>query len=245
MKFVDCTWEIENIGKRTCEICYEDKEVFNEELLKEKSNAFDYVVVKVPMNNSNINIGLSKMGFAMIETQLNISKKYKDFNFDDRLVKLLYNHVSDCIVTAEDDLNRILMKMTPDMFSTDRIYLDPHFSHDCSCRRYANWMKSEFRENRAIIKIIMYDGIEIGFGMSRGKGGISYGLLGGIYEGVQAEGYGFLTACAGFITAHKSNNPFIKTYTSISSNNLPMLQIYNYLNFKIDSMMYVFVKHNL
>ena len=245
MKLVDCTWEIKNIGKRTCEITYDDKDIFNRSVLVKKMEGFEYVVVKIPMNHPEMNMGLSDLGFTMIETQLNISKCYKDFNFEDRLVKHLYPRVSDQLVSTKDELNEIIDRMTPDMFNTDRIYLDSHFSHDSSCKRYANWMKTEFNNNTCIIKKIYLDGNEIGFCMYREKDGVSYGLLGGLCESEQSEGYGLLTACSGFITAKKNSAPFKKTFTAISSNNVSMLQIYNYLNYKIDKMMYVYIKHIL
>lgn len=244
MEFINCNWEIENIGKRTCEISYNDKDVFDKLVLLDRIQDYEYVVVKIPMNRSEMNLGLSDLGFAMIETQLYISKSYKEFDFEDRLVKHLYPYVSDQLVSTEEDLDEIIGKITPDMFSTDRIYLDSHFSHDSSCNRYANWMKTEFNNESAIIKKIFFDGNEIGFGMTREQKGVLYGLLGGIYESEQSEGYGLLTACYGFITAKKNNSPFKKVFTAISSNNVPMVQIYNYLNFKIDNMKYVFVKHN-
>ena len=244
MIFVDCTWELDNIGKRTCEVTYDDKDIFNSSVLVDKIKGFEYIVVKIPMNHPEMNMGLSDLGFTMIETQLNISKCYKDFNFDDRLVKYLYPRVSDKLISTEKEILENIEKMTPDMFNSDRIYLDPNFPHNSSCKRYANWMRTEFKKEGCIIKRIYIDGIEIGFAMSREKNGISYGLLGGIYECEQSEGYGLLTACFGFITAKKNSSPFKKAVTTISSNNVPMVNLYNYLQFKIDSMRYVFVKHN-
>ena len=244
MEFVDCIWELDNLGKRTCEISYNDKDVFNIDDLFNKIKSYEYVVVKVPMNMPYINARLSELGFILIETQLSISKKYKDFNFDDRLIKCLYPRVSEKIVSSEEDLCFILDRISSNMFSTDRIYLDPNFGQDCSMRRYKNWLRTEFHNNTSIIKSIVYDGNEIGFGMHREKDGITYGLLGGIYENSQSEGFGMLTACFGFLTSKKFGKPFKKTLTAISSNNVPMVQIYNYLNFKIDNMKYVFVKHN-
>jgi len=244
MRFIDCTWEIANIGHRTCEISYEIGEEFNKVELLEKTQSFEYIVVKVPMNHPVINIGLAGLGFVLIETQINISKKFKDFNFNDRLVKQLYPHVTEQIVSTEGELDVVLNRMTPNMFSTDRIYLDPYFSPETSRNRYANWVKTEFLKGSSDLKRIMYNGEDIGFFMSREHEGVLDGLLGGIYEGRQSEGLGFLTACSCFISAYKNNNPFKKVFTAISSNNVPMWQIYDYLQFKIDKMNYVFVKHN-
>lgn len=243
MKFVDCVWEMDNLGKRVCEISVEKDDVFNPSIIKGLTEGFQYIVVKVPLNHTDFNFGLSKMGYTMIETQLNISKKFKDFDFEDRLVKRLYPKVSDSIITTEEELEIVLSRFTPNMFSTDRIYLDPFFDRNSSSHRYANWTRSEYKSKKSIIKKVIYEGEIIGFGMHREKDGIVHGLLGGIYENEQAEGLGLLTACFGFLTAKKENRPFVKAVTAISANNVPMVQIYNYLNFKIDNMTYVFIKH--
>ena len=68
-------------------------------------------------------------------------------------------------------------------------------------------------------------------------------LLGGIYERYQNNGIGILTAC-GPILFSKSHdlNPY-QEITSVSSNNFPVLQFYNYLDFTISKMSYVLVKH--
>ncbi len=244
MKFVDCVWELKNLGRRVCEVNIEADDIFDEREIIEKTSFFDYVVVKVGMNHTDFNFGLSRLGFSMVETQLNISMRYKDFNFDDRLVKRFLPHVDEKIVTSSDDLDGIINRITPNMFTTDRIYLDPKFDKNSSMIRYSNWIKTEFQRNTSIVKEILFDGVAIGFCMQRDKNGIISGLLGGIYEKEQSEGYGLLTACSGFLTSKKNGYPFIKMHTAISSNNYPMLQIYNYLNFKIHNMTYVFVKHN-
>ena len=243
MKFIDCVWELENLGCRVCEISIEADDIFDERAIISKTNSFDYVVIKVGMNHPDFNFGLSRLGFSMVETQLSLSKRYKDFNFEDRLVKRFLPHVDEKIVISSEDLSRIINRITPDMFSTDRIYLDPKFDKNSSMIRYTNWIRTEYQRKTSIVKEILYDGVAIGFGMQREKDGVVSGLLGGIYEGEQSEGYGLLTACSGFLTSKNNNNPFIKVYTAISSNNYPMLQIYNYLNFKIDNLTYVFVKH--
>lgn len=244
MKVVDCVWELENLGERVCEIYIEQDDLYDENRIEESARDFDYVVIKVPVNMPGFNIGLSNQGFTMIETQINISKKYKEFDFNDRLVKYMIKHVDEKTIATEKELEEILKEITPNMFSTDRIYLDPHFSREASMRRYINWIKTEFSNKTAIITQTYFDGKEVGFGMCRDFEGCRTGLLGGVYESVQAEGLGILTGCIGFLIGKKYNRPFTALKTSISSNNIPMLQIYNYLHFKIDKMTYVFVKHN-
>lgn len=244
MKFINCTWELDNLGKRVCEVRVDPGDVFNVSEIESRTANFEYIVIKVPMCKIDFNIGLGKIGYSIVETQINISQKYEMFNFEDRLSKFMLKHSDEVIIKTEKELNDILRRVTPDMFSSDRIYLDSHFPNGTSMRRYLNWIKSEFVNKSAIITKTLFDGREVGFGMYRDNNGDRQGLLGGIYEDEQDDGLGFLTGSISFLAGKKNNRPFNMLYTSISSNNLSMLQIYNYLHFRIDSMTYVFIKHN-
>ena len=246
MKIIDCFWEKENIGKRVVEITVEADDVFEKELIAERTTGYDYVVVKVPMNKPEFNFGLSSLGFTIIETQMNISKRYKSFPFEDRLVKQIYPLADIDYVQSPQEFEEIFNRITPNMFITDRIYLDPYFSKEASSQRYKNWLRTEFLRGTSDVTKMIYGGKNVGFGMERTMpDGTKLGLLGGIFEEFQLNGLGLMTASVGFIHAHKTNQPFKVIKTAISSNNVPMMQFYNYLNFRIDSMTYVFVKHNM
>lgn len=242
MKVVDCTWEIKNLGRKTVETTVDKVDAFDPSFFSKLQEDNQYVVVKVPMCLVGFNFGLTKLGFTMIETQINISKKFKNFNFDDRLVKSIYPHVDTKDIETDSELSDIIECITPGMFTTDRIFLDSHFSPSLSATRYSNWVRSEYESGRGHIFKMFYDDKFVGFGMERrSENGELHGLLGGIFEAQQNSGLGLMTACVDFIVAHKRNQPFNVLRTSISSNNTPMLQFYNYLNYTIDSMMYVFV----
>ena len=91
MKVTECFWEIQNIGKKTVEIGVEKEDKFLEADINEASSGYQYVVVKVPMDKVDFNVGLSNMGFSMIEVQMNILKKSKDFDYDSPFIKEIYN----------------------------------------------------------------------------------------------------------------------------------------------------------
>lgn len=244
MKVVDCFWELQNLGCRTVEITIENGDIFSPETICVSTRDYDYAVIKVPMNMIDFNRGVSDLGFFLMEMQMNISKTYKSFNFDDRLIRQVYPHLSERIIGSKEELENIVSRITPDMFSTDRIYLDSNFPKQSSRNRYVNWMKTEFEKGTSIITEFSYDDQNVGFTMYREtEPGIRYGFLGGVYEEFQSMGLGVATAAIGLITAHKTHKPFKKVHTAISSNNIPMMQIYNYLQYKIDSMTYVYVKH--
>lgn len=246
MRIIDCIWEKENLGKNVVEIIIEGKDLFDRNQIIAQTEYYDYAVIKVPMNKTDFNFGLSSMGFTVIETQMNISKKYKLFPFEDRLVRQVYPFADMEYISSIQDFEDVYSKITPDMFSTDRIYLDSYFSRDASCRRYKKWIKTEFEEGTSDLVKLCFKGQDVGFAMLRTQAdGTKLGLLGGIFEEHQNNGLGLMTAGISFIHAHKVKKPFKVMRTAISSNNIPMMQFYNYLNFKIDSMTYVFVKHNM
>ena len=245
MKVIDCYWEFDNFGEKVAEVVVENHDVFDRTEFQNINSNYQYVVVKVPMNMLSFNFGLTEMGYTMIETQINISKRYKDFNFEDRLVKNVFPHVSTTRISTREELEDIISKITPDMFSTDRIYLDPYFSHEVSSKRYINWMRTDFDKGKAIIVKTFYDDINVGFSFTHiDDDGTKHGLLGGIYEEYQDMGLGIMTAGLAFIMAKKNHSEFKVLRTAISSNNPHVWQFYNYLGFKIDKMSYVFVKHN-
>jgi len=244
MIITDCYWEKRNLGVETVEIGIEKFDVYNKDVFLDLNTKYGYVVVKVPMNKTEFNFGLAEMGFSFVETQLNISKTFKTFPFEDRIIKTVFPHVSGTIIETNQELDEILGKISSDMFSTDRIYIDSKFSHTSSSTRYKNWIESEFSQKKCIVKKMYYDNENVGFAMTKIQGDTQQRVLGGIFEKYQANGLGIMTASFNFITAKKDNKPFKILKTAISSNNTPVLQIYNYLNFKIDKMTYVFVKHN-
>lgn len=243
MDIVNCFWEEKNLGVKTVEITISPNDSFDEEGIVKIENEYDYVVIKVPMNHSDYNFGLTKLGYTLIETQLGISKTYNTFDFNDRFIKRLIPHISESVIDSEEDFEEVVSKITPNMFTTDRIYLDKYFSSDSSCNRYQNWMRTEFQANTGIIKKINYKDINVGYTLSREEDGVIRALLGGIFKDYQSLGIGILTPAFHFITAKNCNRPFEKMVTSISSNNFPVLELYNYLGFRIYQMTYVFIKH--
>ena len=244
MIVVDCPWEIRNLGKKVVEITIEPDDLFDENNIKNVIDSYNYIVLKVPMNMANFNYGLCSMGFTIIETQITVSKNMKDFPFENRLIKHLYPHVSVTECKTDHDINDILSKITPNMFSTDRIYLDPFFTHEQSCMRYKNWIVDEYEKGKAEIIKIFYGSDNVGVSMGKNMDdGTHLGLLGGLYEGFQSKGLGLLSASIIHIYYKKAGKTLKQMKTSISSNNTPVFQCYNYLNYNFDEMKYVFVKH--
>lgn len=241
MKIVDCKWELANIGRRTVEISIEQTDLFDRHLIEETIKNYEYAVVKVPMAMPTFNFGLSEIGFICIETQMNISCRYDFFNFGQTATwadKITFSEVN-----TNEGLDAVVSNITPGMFSTDRISIDPSFSIETACKRYVNWLKSEFHSGLSKLISLFHENYHIGFMLLRIKGNEAELLLNGLYKPYQRKGLGILTPASPFLYAQKNGRDIILERTSISSNNIPVVKLYNKLNFQLDSQTYVFVKH--
>lgn len=245
MKVTDCYWEQKNLNKKVVEINIEPNDAFDREIINQSSKGYEYICVKVPVGKTDFNFGLSDMGYTMIECQYRISKSFKDFDFNDKFVKILLPNINVEEIKTEDEFEMILSNMSEGMFSTDRIVLDPHFNMSDGLLRYQNWMKTEFNNKSSQFLVTYFKGMPIGFGMYR-KDKFGYdALLGGIFESYQGIGLGLLTCCQAFIYGLQKQEQFVRMITSISSNNVPVVEIYNYFDYKIKETRYVYIKHTL
>lgn len=244
MKLTDCFWEKNNLGKRVAEISIDPSDDFCPEKIEELTRDYDYVCVKVPVGKTEFNFGLTELGFTMIECQYRILKTYKQFDFSDRMVSRLLPDVRVEEVQTDSEFECILSGMTEDMFSTDRIVLDPHFSKRDGFVRYTNWMRTEYENKTSLFLSTYYQGQLIGFGMFRTDKFGYDALLGGVFERFQGVGLGLLTCCQAFIYAYQHQKPFKRMVTSISSNNVPVVELYNYFGYQVKETRYVYVRHN-
>lgn len=241
MQITDCKWELDNLGVTACEVAVEPEDTVGPELLREIAG-YQYQVVKVAPGNIGANIFLEENGFRLMETQIEVELKQKDFPYGDRLFGFLMPDVSFKDVETEEDFEALLKGMTPEMFVSDRIALDPHFGLEMSYRRYRNWMQTAFVNQSASFYWILYKGEPVGFSMYRLKDGIWHGDLGGMYPATD-QGLGLLTASAAFLYMRQRDLKNLKLVSCISSNNTPVISAFNYCHYNFRKFKYVFTKH--
>ena len=242
MNFTNCTWELDNIGRKTIEVTFGLYDSIEKELFLNEISGFQYVVVKIRCGNSNVLQELQRMGFNIIETQLCYSKKYTDFNFDDPFLKNFNDKLKFDVISNEDGLNKVLSSLTKNMFTTDRVFLDSRLGPEMGLQRYRNWIKSEFHRGTLLFETY-YENQAIAFALDKMENNICHGLLGGIYERFQNQGFGILTPSMPFLFCKSTGAKMTIMKTACSSNNFPVIQFYNYLHFKLDSLYYVLIKH--
>lgn len=238
----DCFWEKRNLGCSTVEVTIDNNDSFSVADFP-LFNDYDYIVVKVPVNRFDINLGLSKLGYTLVELQMEMSIKLKDFDYNNKYLKLFSDDADFQEVTTEKDLDDIISNMSPGMFSTDRICVDSRFGLEIGYQRYVNWLKDEFERKTSVILKMLYKGQNIGFSMFKGED-VVRGLLGGIYLDQQNTGLGVLTPCFLPLYIKRNNMQVKKIVGDISSNNKPVWELYELFGYKAFSPRYVFVKHN-
>ncbi len=242
MKIVDCFWEHKNLNCNVAEVHVELNDTFDSQSMEQMTTKYEYTVVKVPMNMFEFNFKLSQMGFTLVENQLNISKKIKDFNFN--LIQDIKDKLSFKNVEVESDLDDVVGSITEGMFSTDRIAIDRHFGPEKSMIRYRNWILSDYHSKASNITKVFYCSEEVGFMMFKIQKGEFKLLLNGLYKKWQGKHLGIITPSSPFLYRDLSEEPFEVVSTSISSNNVRVVKLYNKLNFELDNQNYVFVKHH-
>ncbi|MCH5308787.1 MAG: hypothetical protein J1E58_02920 [Prevotella sp.] len=242
MKVIDCFWEQKNIGKKTIEISIEEADRYDSAQISQVAQHYEYIVVKVPMNKPEFNIGLGDIGFVCIESQLNVGIKMIDFNFSK--VSHLYDDTSYEIVDSQESLQSVITNIQPGMFSTDRIAIDSQFGEDIGCQRYINWIMTEYNSKKSELIKVIYKNEHVGFMLIRREGEIIHLLLNGLYKPYQRKGLGMLTPASPMMYAKKASLLITQEETSISSNNIPVVKLYNRLGFQILHQTYVFIKHH-
>lgn len=243
MRINDCVWEKRNLNCTTVEVILKKGEDIKFDDINYLKSNYEYIVVKVPVNQPATNILLSKENFVFLETQYRLSKKIKSFNEEDPLIDLLKSDLQLRFVNKPMDFEQLLSNIDVQMFSTDRICIDPLFGPEIGTNRYKSWMIDEFLSNSSKFIIARKCNEDIGFCMLKENDNNIEGLLGGIFYKFQEQGLGLLTPSFPFLAQKLFNKEYKNVVTSISSNNIPVVQLYNYLNFKIINTTYVFIKH--
>lgn len=239
MNIIDCPWEYENLGKHTCEISLSRDDVLDEDRIRQLCLQYEYIVVKIETVSVMHSIQLSNLGFSFAEALISIQKDFHNSTNPNHIVEFYKRNSSIELVENSKQLEDILMSITPNMFTTDRISLDPQFGSEYTLIRYRNWIKTEFNRGKCLYKL-KYKSNIVGFLLCKQDGDDYEGILGGVYESYQNRGLGIILPL--FPDLLEKNVHQYKT--NISSNNLSVLSLYECLNYRITNLKYVFIKHN-
>ena len=247
MKIIDAVWEKRNLGVDTIEIEIEDADCITEGFdLKNKivnlidKDKYQYYVLKFDAGNLNMYKLANELGFSFAEMQFDFAIFKNIFANEDYSKIKRFNTLSVEEYSDEEHFDYVISKINDSMFYSDRISLDPYFGVKTANLRYLNWVK-DLKKNRDYSISLFYNGSEpIGFSLNRNDGDICFGLLGGLFSEIQSSAWGLIAHYSNLITVF---NKYTSFRTSLSSNNIKVIKLWQYFSAKMLKMRYVYVKH--
>lgn len=240
MRIIDCPWELKNLNCRVVEISVDTNEELEVDTLLSLESRYDYIVMKIGYGRVDHYEKVSQLGYYLIETQMTLLKNYVDWHIEnDPLTTKILQQLSVEPITTNEDFDELMDLISENMFTTDRIYLDPHFGPGYSMQRYKNWTRTEWQRGALLYKHY-FRGIYVGFSLCKLVGNELSVLLAGCFEKYQKSGIGFWLPLIPLIY---KNVPHKVYTTHISTNNFPVWQMYNRHQYLVTNFDYVFVKH--
>lgn len=240
MRIVDAFWEKRNLGIDVTEISCEESDSLEEIQTTLNNINCPYCVLKIPTGNAELLFMAQKTGFCLIETGIELEGKTANMD-----IPLLYKRFERFITVGDGDdtirKNVLDTIRKGDIFSTDRIALDPCFSKQMAGERYYNWVGDEL-EQGAKLAIAFYKDEPIGFGINKDIGnGVFDAFLGGTLPSAANKGLGFAALYANYISIKDQGGK--KIVTRVSSNNPPILRLHMQYGYEITNLNYILVKH--
>lgn len=244
MKIVDCPWELANLDCKVAEISLsnEDKAEEVDAALKNVESEYDYVVVKMPTAAIPFQQLMCDRQYLFMETQITFRKLFEDLNKEienNKAAKQYLKNSTAKRVETEEELQMLVDSMTPYMFSTDRVFLDPAFGPKYGMRRYRNWIITEFHRG-TIVMMHYFRNTFIGFSMGRVRDGEHLGMLSGVFEKYQNAGMGLFLPLLPYYYQEYGDKVYVGKF---STNNTPVVRIHDAYDYDYTDMEYVFVKH--
>ena len=240
MKIIKATWENRNLGCDAYEITLDRKDLKNFDAVLDEIHTQDfagaYVTLKMPVGDLKALHALEDDGFRFMETQFHTADYFEPKETLDEAADLMKNAERTVIPKDRAEWERIISKITPDMFDTDRISLDPLLGKEIACKRYQNWCRDLFDNPNSWMWVMRVDGQEVSFAVNirDTEKQTDDGILGGVFAEFKNQGYGIFQS--------GDLNSKTKGKTVVSSNNTPILRIYQHFGKIITKELYVLRK---
>lgn len=241
MKIVNAHWEYRNLGVNCTELNLDpnDSMVAFKEALETLDSG--YQVIRIPSGRTDLLLAAQNMHFQVIEMSIQIAKVVDEYSLP-KIFKRFESHIIVSEATQED-IDRVLNLMrNGDLFTTDRISLDPYFTSEQSGERFYNWTKDSL-DNGAHIFIAKYKGESAGFGVNYTTDGKRYvALFGGVFPEFAGKGLGFTALHTNMVSIINQGGTSI--VTAVSSNNQPILRLHESFGYQVQELHYVLIKHH-
>lgn len=249
MKIVDAFWEKRNLDRKVLEVTLDKRDLRNPDgvmaaLADDGRFSGAYVVVKLPTGNLSLLHRLEDAGFRFLETQFSVSRSIENYELPSGLKGMVEPCELREVPKTVEAWRKASDLITPEMFHTDRVALDPLFSLEDSCRRYRNWIMDLVDKPDSHLLLAHYPGLEdpVGISLDRYSEGdrVFHALLGGAFPGTGVKGAGISMQHSGFLFARQLGCTWWETV--VCSNNAPIVRVDSEFGYVVDKMAYVLRK---
>lgn len=239
LEIIDAVWEKRNLGCDTVEIRYEtqDKSLQIEKLQELKQ---PYQVIKIPTGKNGLFLQAQEIGFQVMECQVTFKRILKDFEIPKKYQRFVKD-VSYHIASDEEAENTLQCVKTGNIFTTDRIALDPNFSTEIAGYRYANWIQDLLKKGYTLYMKTFKGEV---FGWSINNSSISKKVDMVLGSNFQERTWNGMGIAGIYLNTHIAQvNGGIVAYTTISTNNLRNIRLHMEYGYMIERMEYVLIRH--
>lgn len=240
MKVIDAVWEKRNLGVTCYELHLEKRDgLLQVEEEYSKIQEQQYMVARVPSSRYDLTGFFQKKGYAFIESAITLEHDLKEITVPNRLMRVCGRCGWEKM--NREDMDRLSGEVYKNIFSTDRIYIDPAFTMRQAAQRYDFWIKDLIGDGNIPYKVV-YEKEAVGFFLNRRLDGNIYdGILAAAYKDFEGSGMGYCIQYAGIKSAMDAGA--CKYIGHVSGNNLPVLKILLSIGFRMKAMEYIFIKH--
>jgi len=244
MKVVEAIWEKRNLGCTAFEVSLSKGDLSNIHqclsVLSDDRFRNALVTLKLPVGNMAAIHGLEDAGFRFVETQFQVGYDLTHYHCPPSVVEFVSPVVQVEVPKRVNDWERIAELVTPDLFETDRIALDPCFGINIGCVRYKNWMMDLVSAEDSHLYVFYKPDNQsspLGFTLVKEQGVVSHAILGGVFTHCKIPGIG--VSIWNQYLKNSAARGFARIETAVSSNNPAVLIMDSVLGYVIEKMTYV------
>lgn len=242
MRLIEAVWEQRNLGVTCAEANVDAADLAEDVIRQLLARPEQYLVVRVPHSRPDLLLSLQQNGFTYIETMLQTEITMKQPVPMPAKCEGLRKYIRWRTADAEETAAIIETVRAGNIFSTDRIALDPYFSPALAGRRYAFWLEDLAAAGKTAFLLSQYDGRDIGFNAVTDKGSYFDGVLGGLFPEYLGSGLGFANAYCSYAGSYDLGAR--RMISHVSANNFSMLQLHLMFGMRVTDVKSCLIRHN-
>lgn len=234
MKIIDAIWEKRNLGVETVEFevdANDDSLIIKEILENEKQ----YNVVKIPSHNFAVTQAVQQIGYRFAESMIYFVIKPGELKLNS-IQKRIIDSI-EITTMNEYDIAELHDEIEKNIFDTDRIYCDPHFTKVQAANRYWGWINDEQNRGGRLLKHV-HNGENVGFAGVTSHNSI---YLEGMYSKAKRGGFGIVIPYLVYQVGIENGES--KMYGVVSSTNTAVMRMYTQIGFNLDRVINIMVKN--